>query len=100
VATPEHLQGEGEFRNAELLSGPNLVVPPLARNRRVSGIVKLEATISKEGIVTNVVVVSGHPWLTEAAKQAILARRYRPATLNGQPVEVKIPIQVVLEPER
>src|SRR5262249_37897809 len=100
AAKPERIRAGGEFRDAQLLRGPAPVVPQLARERRIYGNVKLEATISKEGIVTTAVVVSGHAMLAEAARQAILARRYRPATLNGEPVEVKMPIQVVFVPGR
>lgn len=99
-AKPERLRVGGDFQEPQLLSGPNVVIPQMARERKIYGVVKLEATISKEGTVTNVAAVSGHPILVEVARQAILARRYRPAILNGEPVEIKVPIQVVFDPKR
>ncbi|HYM11532.1 MAG TPA: protein kinase [Bryobacterales bacterium] len=99
-AEPARPRIGGEFHGPQLLSGPKAVVLPFANEHGIHGVVSLEATISKEGAVTKVTATAGHPVLVEAAKRAILARRYRPATLNGEPLEVKVPIQVVFEPNR
>ena len=98
VTRPE--RAGGRFQNPQLISGPGVVMPPLAQSRNIYGAVDLETTISKEGTVSKVAVVAGHPMLAEAARQAVLARRYHPATLNGAPVEVTVPIQIVFQPER
>lgn len=68
--------------------------PPLARQVRVSGTVKLMSVINKEGTIERLEVLSGHPLLVAAAVEAVKQWRYRPTMLNGQPVEVVAPIEV------
>jgi TonB family protein len=80
-----------------LISGPPAVFPQAARDRGISGVVDLEATVDKHGAVVNVVVVSGNALFVPYAKYAVLKRRYQPATLNGEPLEVKFPIKVVFD---
>jgi protein TonB len=54
----------------------------------VQGTVKFTATISKDGNIENLQLVSGHPLLVNAAKEAVLQWKYKPTLLNGEPVEV------------
>jgi protein TonB len=68
--------------------------PPLARQARIQGVVVLEALIGKDGTITNLHVVSGHPMLTNAALEAVKEWRYKPYYLNGEPVEVSTTINV------
>jgi protein TonB len=70
------------------------VYPPLARQARVQGAVVLQAVIGKNGSIENLRVISGHPMLVPAAIQAVRQWRYRPYTLNGEPVEVQTEITV------
>ncbi len=69
--------------------------PVIARSARIQGIVIIEATISKEGMVEHARVVRGHPMLADAALNAIVQARYLPYKLNGNPIEVETTIQVV-----
>ncbi len=69
--------------------------PALARRARISGTVRLEGVISKEGTIRNLQVMSGHPLLIPAALEAVKQWLYRPTVLNGQPVEVMAPIDVI-----
>jgi protein TonB len=66
----------------------------LAKQARIQGSVKLQATISKDGSVENLQVVSGHPLLVPAAIQAVRQWKYKPTVLNGEPVEVITEIDV------
>jgi periplasmic protein TonB len=70
------------------------VYPPLARQARIQGAVLLQAIIGKDGSIENLRLVSGHPMLAPAAIQAVRQWRYRPYTLNRQPVEVQTEITV------
>jgi protein TonB len=54
----------------------------------------LSAVIAKDGTVENLSLLSGHPLLVPAAMDAVKQWRYRPYTLNGQPVEVMTQIHV------
>ena len=40
-------------------------------------------------------VVSGHPLLVQAAGDAVKQWRYKPTTLNGEPVEVDTTVDVM-----
>jgi TonB family protein len=68
--------------------------PPLAKAARLQGKVLLKVTISKDGIVTSVSVVSGHPMLTPSAIQAVKKWQYKPFFVDGQLAEVKTEIEV------
>jgi protein TonB len=68
--------------------------PPLARQARIQGAVVLQAIIGKDGSIENLRVVSGHPMLAPAAIEAVRQWRYRPYTLNGEPVQVETEITV------
>ncbi len=74
---------------------PSPIYPPIARSAHVSGTVVLAATISTQGRIENLRVVSGNPMLTTAAIGAVKTWRYRPYQLNGQPVEVETTINIV-----
>jgi TonB family protein len=68
--------------------------PPLARAARLQGKVLLKATISKDGDVTAVTVVSGHPMLAPSAIEAVRKWKYKPFLVDGQPMTVKAEIEV------
>jgi protein TonB len=69
--------------------------PPIAVAARVEGTVILQAMISKNGMIVNLRVLSGPPMLHQAAVDAVSTWRYRPYTLNGEPVEVETTVNVV-----
>lgn len=68
--------------------------PPIAREAGIEGTVILQATISKQGTIENLRVVSGPPMLQQAAITAVSRWRYRPYLLNGEPVEVETTVNV------
>jgi len=62
--------------------------PNFARQAHREGTVELRATISTDGIVRDVQILSGDPVLAQAAKEAVTQWRFRPTLLNGVAVEV------------
>jgi len=68
--------------------------PPAALAVRAQGAVQIEATINKEGNVTNLKVLSGDPVLARAALEAVRQWRYKPYYLDGEPVEIQTQITV------
>jgi protein TonB len=80
---------------ARLVNKVTPLYPPLARQTRISGTVRLHAIIGKNGAVEQLQVVSGHPLLVQSALDAVRQWRYQPTLLNGDPVEVDTEIDVV-----
>lgn len=68
--------------------------PQDAKMGRIQGDVVLRVLIGKDGKVMKVDVVSGHPMLVPAARDAVLRWRYRPYVLNGEVVEVETQVTV------
>jgi protein TonB len=68
--------------------------PPLAIQAHLQGRVLLRAVISRAGTIEHLQLVSGHPWLAQAAIEAVSRWRYQPYLLNGEPVEVETEVTV------
>ncbi len=70
------------------------VYPPLAKSARIQGVVKLAVTVGTDGAVRDAQIVSGHPLLVQAARDAVMQWAYKPTLLNGEPVEVQTTVDV------
>ena len=92
--TPQRIKVGGNVQSAKLVRQPRPVYPPLAKQARISGVVKLSAIISKDGSIQHLEVISGHPLLVPAALEAVKQWVYQPTLLNGEPVEVQTQIDV------
>ncbi|MHB8216073.1 MAG: TonB family protein [Candidatus Sulfotelmatobacter sp.] len=68
--------------------------PPSALRLRVEGGVQLLATISKNGDISAVRILSGDTQLSHAAVDAVKQWKYKPYLLNGEPVEIQTQITV------
>ena len=64
------------------------VYPTLAKQARISGVVRLRVIVGKDGAVKEATAISGHPFLRQAAIDAVRQWLYRPTLLNGEPTEV------------
>jgi protein TonB len=93
-ATPQRIKIGGAVQQAKLVRQPHPVYPPLAKQARISGVVKLSAIISKDGTIQKLEVISGHPLLVPSALEAVKQWVYQPTLLNGEPVEVITQIDV------
>lgn len=85
----------GNVQAARLIARPQPVYPPLARQARIQGTVRLQAIIARDGTVKELEVVSGHPLLVQSAQDAVRQWRYQPTLLNGEAVEVSTTIDVI-----
>jgi TonB family protein len=92
--TPRRLPVGANVQQAKLIRQPKPVYPPLARQARVEGTVKLDAIIAKDGTVQDLKVVSGDPLLAPAALEAVKQWVYSPTKVNGEFVEVATQIDV------
>lgn len=98
-ATPMNVPGSrpaaipsGTVRSTSLgISAGNLVYAPdpsypaAAAVQHISGQVKLEAMVDREGNVASARVISGPPMLRDAAVNAVQQWRYRPYNAGGKP---------------
>jgi len=94
-APPARIAVGGQVLAAKLIHRVVPVYPPLARQARVSGVVRLLGVVAKDGTIQKLELVSGHPLLSGAALEAVRQWIYKPTLLNGQPVEVQAPIDVI-----
>jgi protein TonB len=85
---------KSELAPATLISRTAPAYPTIARQMGVFGVVLMNVTISPEGRVTAVRVISGAPQLRQAAISAVQQWRYKPAMLNGQPAESTAEVQI------
>jgi protein TonB len=91
---PQRIKLGGNVQEAKIVARPNPAYPPLARQARIQGNVVLHAIIDKDGTVTQLEVVSGHPLLVQSALAAVRQWKYQPTLLNSEPVEVDTTITV------
>jgi protein TonB len=70
------------------------VYPAMARTMGVSGDVKVEAVVGKDGKVKSARAISGPQVLRKAAEDAVRQWKYTPGKLNGEPVEVPVNVDV------
>jgi len=79
----------GDVRAPVLMEKVEPVYTPEARERRISGIMILEAVIGRDGLVKNVSILKPLPFgLNQAAVDAVKQWKFKPGTLEGKPVDV------------
>jgi len=71
------------------------VYPPEAKKAKVSGTVKLDATIGSDGFVKELKVISGPELLQRAALDTAKNWRYHPYLVEGKPTEIRTTINVI-----
>jgi protein TonB len=81
-------------KTAHLIAFAEPEYPAAAKTHRIEGTVLLDVVIDREGVIMDLSVRTGHPWLAESALQTVRHWRYRPTTVNGIPVEVQTEIEV------
>jgi TonB family protein len=94
VGLPQMLRVSQGVMEGNLVHMVNPVYPVEARAARLQGDVILEVTISREGDVSHLAVISGHPLLADAATNAVKRWKYKPYLLNGNPVEIESTIKI------
>jgi TonB family protein len=91
----------GEVQKPEILTQIPPQYPEAARRARVEGKVILESIIDKEGNIINLRVLQGQPMgLDLAATEAVCGWRFKPATLEGEPVKVYYVLTVNFKVEK
>ena len=75
--------------SSKAISLPQPPYPMMAKQIHLQGPVSIQILVSEEGKVISAQVVSGHPILSTAAKEAALRARFTPTILNGQAVKIQ-----------
>lgn len=91
---PKRIVVGGSVVGAGLIHRVVPAYPPLAKQARVQGTVRLAAIIAADGSIQELRVISGPGLLVSAALAAVSQWRYRPTLLNNRPVEVATTIDV------
>ena len=91
---PSKIRVGGNVQQAKLRSQVRPVYPPEAKAAGIQGLVRLEATVGKDGKIENLKVLEGDPTLAAAAIEAVRQWQYETTLLNGDPVEVVTTIDV------
>ncbi len=90
-----------EMAEPEYLSNASPIYPRAARLARIEGVSVLAVEVSIEGLVENlsILTTSGSPILDNAALTAVKRWRFRPAMVDGMPIEssVTVPVRFTLE---
>ncbi len=97
-AAPQKIVVGGDVQSGKCLYCPQPQYPAIALAAHVTGSVILQATISKDGRVAQLQLLSGNPMLAGPTMQTVREWRYRPTLLNGVPVEVATEITVNFVP--
>jgi TonB family protein len=90
---------QSELEPMKVIKSIQPIYPPIAKVRRLSGPVVVEVKVGKDGRVTNPKFVSGQPVFRDAAFDAVKQWIFRPAKLNGQPIEQTTQIKVIFSPQ-
>jgi len=92
--TPAPIRVSVGVQEAKLIHRVTPVYPVPAIKLRISGTVHLAAVIGADGRIRELQVLGGHPFLVQAAVNAVREWVYMPTMLNGAPVEVMTDIMV------
>jgi len=94
ASTPRRIRVGGNVQQANLVRKVDPVYPPAAKEAAIQGAVHFTAIIDEAGHVKTLTLVSGHPLLVDAARDAVQFWEYKPTLLKGQPIEVLTQIDV------
>lgn len=94
---PKRIRVSSGVQAAKIIRRVQPNYPPIARQARIQGTVRLEAIIAKDGTIQNLKVIQGHPLLVQSALQSVQQWRYAPTLLNDEPVEVVTFIDVIFK---
>jgi len=90
TAPPAHLRdrlgSRGRVVRPQRLSAPRPHYPRFAREACIEGTVVLRALIHRDGSLSGIRVLRYVPGVTAAAVEAVRKWKFRPATLEGEPV--------------
>jgi TonB family protein len=78
---------QSQLEPLQLIKTAPLVYPPMAKSRNITGMVVVEVKVGKDGKVSSPRFVSGPVVFRDAAFDAVTHYQFKPAKLNGQPID-------------
>lgn len=96
--TPSVAIAQSDLEPMRVLKTVPPTYPSIARIRRLSGSVVVQVTVGKDGKVHNPQFVSGQPVFRDAAFDAVKQWKFKPALLNGQPIDQTTEIKMDFKP--
>jgi TonB family protein len=91
---PEQAQSLKLDQGLKVIRIVHPVYPPLARQNRVPGTVRLKAVIGVNGQVKELKLIAGNPLLVPAALEAASQWTFSKPTAGGKPVELRTELGV------
>jgi len=95
---PPAALARSELEPLKVLKTVPPVYPALAKVRRLSGQAVVQVTVGKDGRAHNPKLISGQPVFRDAAFDAVQQWVFKPARLNGQPIEQTTEIKIDFHP--
>lgn len=93
-APKSSLQG-GSVQIGQLFYRVEPFYPPDAERQGIEGAVEVHAVVGRDGKVRTAEAISGPSALTEPAVKAVREWRYKPTTVNGQPIESEVNVKMI-----
>jgi protein TonB len=96
VAPPPHLRSltPSELEPIRVIKKVTPVYPLVAKTRRLSASVVVQGTVDRNGRINDLQLISGPPLYREAAFEALKQWVFKPAKLNGQPIDQTTTIRI------
>jgi TonB family protein len=85
---------QSQLEPLQVLKTGSLIYPAIAKARNITGPAVVQVTVGKDGKPYNPQYVSGQPVFKDAAIQAVMGYQFKPAKLNGQPIEQSTKIRL------
>ena len=86
---------QSQLEPLQLIKAGTPIYPAIAKARSITGTVVVQGTVDKNGKVTNLQFISGQPIFKDAAFEAARQYQYKPAKLNGHPIEQTTQIKLI-----
>jgi TonB family protein len=96
-STPS-MMSQSELEPVQVLKRVAPVYPAIAKARRLSGTVTVQIVVGKDGKASNLQFIGGPPVFRDAAFEAVKQWQFKPARLNGQPIEQSEQIRMNFTP--
>jgi TonB family protein len=87
-------KARNSLKPLELIRYEPLEYPSIAKAARVQGPVDLEIVVGRDGSITQVTPIKGHPMLVDAAVQGVKSWKFRPLVFVGKPIEAQVNVVV------